>query len=114
MVTPNSVLSDKTRVERALKDTIKSGRAGSLQLDPTFLELKSPVLHRAEEDDDSHAYATSAFGSERLWIVLGCVAALIVLALLQAGLTIYKVSGKTSSHKVNFTFCVISSLINFL
>jgi len=100
MVHPNSILSDKARVERAIKDTIKSGRAGSLQLDPTFLELKSPVLYQARDEDYSDASATSAFGSERLWIVLGCVAALIVLALLQAGLTIYKVSGKTSSHKV--------------
>jgi hypothetical protein len=99
MVQPNSELSELNRVERALKDTVRTGRVGNFQVDPASLELKSPVLYEQDDEEDS-TLVTSPFGGERLWIVLGCVAALIVLALLQAGLTIYKVSGKTSSHKV--------------
>lgn len=102
MVVPNSELAEKSRVERALNDTLESGHVGAFQIDPTYLKLKAPVLEENEyEDDDPRVVTTSAFGGQRLWIVIGCVAALIVLALVQAVLTIYKVSGKTSSHKVS-------------
>lgn len=105
MVVPDSELAEKSRVERALNDTLASGKVGAFQIDPTYLKLKAPVLEQADYEDDPLVVTTSAFGSQRLWIIIGCVAALIVLALVQAILTIYKVSGKTSSHKVMPSWC---------
>ena len=100
MVKPNSELSEKSRVERAIKETISSGRAGALQVDPNYLELSAPETHKfAEEESDEEGLYPTLIGP-RLWIVIGCVAALIVLAIAQAALTLFKTSGKTSSHKV--------------
>jgi hypothetical protein len=101
MVKPNSELSEKPRVERALRETIASGRTGSLQVDPSYLELSAPqVFKNSEADDEVEGGLYPTLIGPRLWIVIGCVAALIVLAIAQAGLTLYKTSGKTSSHKV--------------
>lgn len=101
MVTPNTELADLSRVERALKDTLAKSQDGGLQLDPQYLELRQGQLFN---EDDSEGSDSNPFGSKKLWIVIGCVSALIVLALIQAGLTIYKVTGKTSSHKVSCGF----------
>lgn len=98
MVSPNTELADQKRVERALKETIQNGRVGNLQLDPSYLQLQAPQV--INNDEDYEVATTSQFGGKRLWIVLGCVAALILLAIIQAVLTIYKTSGKASSHKV--------------
>lgn len=105
MVKPNSELSEVKRVERALKDTIASGRAGSLQVDPTFLELSAPEVVKTSEDEETGLYP--ALIGTRLWIVIGCVAALILLALVQAVLTIYKSAGKPSSQKVRNSFLLL-------
>lgn len=97
MVMPETELADQKRVERALKETIQTGKVGNLQLDPTYLQLQAPEVINEE---DNEVIVASPFGGKRMWIVMGCVAALILLAIIQAILTIYKTSGKTSSHKV--------------
>lgn len=106
MVMPETELADQNRVERALKETIQTGKVGNLQLDPTYLQLQAPEVINEE---DNEVIIASPFGGKRMWIVLGCVAALILLAIIQAILTIYKTSGKTSSHKV----CSIFALLIF-
>lgn len=111
MVLPNSELAEQNRVERALKETIQDGKVGNFQLDPSYLQLQAPQVIN---EDDNEIATKASFGGKRLWIVLGCVAALILLAIVQAILTIYKTNTKTSSHKVmppSF-FCPLQ--INFL
>lgn len=65
------------------------------------MELSAPQILSTQEDDDENIGLASSMLTPRVWIVIGCVSALIVLALVQAGLTLYKISGKTSSHKVS-------------
>ena len=100
-VSPQSELADMAKVEKVLKDTIGTGQVGALQLDPQSfrLVLQEPEIRVEDEYDGPASY----FSGQRFWIVLGCVAALILLAIVQAGLTIYKTTSKSSMHKVSST-----------
>lgn len=105
MVVPNSELAETSRVERALNDTLSSGRVGSFQIDPTYLRLKAPILEQdTDYDEVDPQVVTTSFGEKRFWIILGSVGALILLAVAQGIFTITKGTGKTSSHKVTDIF----------
>lgn len=59
--------------------------------------MTSNIIPDASTDDNGFFKLTEA----KLYIVLGCIAALVLVALVQAGCTIYKASGKSSAnHKV--------------
>lgn len=57
------------------------------------------------KDDSSNEILLSA---TKLYIVIGCIVALVLVAIIQAGCTIYRTAKSPSPHhKVRITFCVI-------
>lgn len=109
-------------IRSALKDQIATGRVGSLTVDPQYLdfealECKSPVAfqfktvericHPIPDKSASEPTAKETLLSffdlseTRLYIVLGLIAALVLIALIQAFCTIWKTSRKSKSTKVS-------------
>ncbi|XP_020710533.2 uncharacterized protein LOC105690351 isoform X4 [Athalia rosae] len=86
----------------ALKETLSTGQVGSLRVDPQYLVFKSPQINDiTDEDGDSGPSATGIFlSSTKLYIVVGCVAALVALALLQATCTLYRSRKRTSKDQL--------------
>ncbi|KAB0804717.1 hypothetical protein PPYR_01687 [Photinus pyralis] len=88
-------------VKALLQDSVKTGRVGALMVDPAFFvfssdSVTSNSIPRASEEQN-HFFSLSG---TKLYIVLGCLAALVLLALIQASCTIYKTTRKSkSSHK---------------
>jgi hypothetical protein len=56
-----------------------------------------------EENNENSSSSFLQLSETRLYIVLGCIAALVLVALLQATCTIYKTSSKSNKHKVIIT-----------
>ncbi|XP_063630295.1 uncharacterized protein LOC134801598 isoform X2 [Cydia splendana] len=87
---------DRQRWERAVRDTLALGKVGNLNVDPEFLVLEPQSLLSTQSipDEDESGNARSFFGlaETKLYVVVGCVVALILVALLQAGCTLYKSS----------------------
>lgn len=54
-----------------------------------------------EEASENTLASFFQLSETRLFIVLGCIAALVLVALLQATCTIYKTSKKSNRHKVS-------------
>lgn len=118
----NDENDNKDQVEKAVKDSIVTGRIGALKVDPSYLYLDSEsgkilirightlfliIANFAETSniisDTSESNAENFFrlSETKLYVVIGCLAALILVAIVQAGCTIYKTSAKSSSsHKV--------------
>lgn len=117
-------------VERAIRETIQSEKLGSLNVDPTFLHFRAlecmPYQHNQCKNPNSHngfpmffifSYADAPTSDEdstasffnlsevRLYTVLGLIAALVLVALLQATCTIMKTRRSSRNQKV----CVIMS-----
>lgn len=111
------------QIEKAVKDSIVTGRVGALKVDPNYLYLDSQsgelfsyittislfIFNKTISETSNIISDASESGVEnffrlseaKLYIVIGCLAALILVAILQAGCTIYKASTKSSSsHKV--------------
>ncbi|XP_059615678.1 uncharacterized protein LOC132261124 isoform X2 [Phlebotomus argentipes] len=84
-------------VKRALLDSVTTGKVGSLSVDPNYLDFE-PVeyITNREEEKGSSFFQLS---ETRLYTVLGCILALIIVALLQVTCTIYKTSRKKHSQK---------------
>lgn len=99
--------------EKALREALVNGKVGALNVDPQYLVVRSPRINDIDEGDDD---TRSSFGSDlflgatKLYIVIGCVAALLALALLQASCTLYKSSRKRAT-KVCLTFFAIKFLL---
>lgn len=67
-----------------------------------FLSLRLILVVRVPEESTKGKLAAFFQLSEiRLYSVLGCIAALVILALLQATCTIMKSSKKSNRHKVS-------------
>ncbi|CAK1547848.1 unnamed protein product [Leptosia nina] len=77
---------DMEKWERAVRDTLAKGRVGDLTFDPEFFGIASERLISGGEEEK---VSESAFGSAlRLWLVVGSVAALVCLAVIQAVCTL--------------------------
>jgi len=98
MVVPESELSRGNRVERGLNESISTGKVGSFRVDPEFLVFKNGVLEGGEEEAEVEVYRGESFHGDRFWIIVGCVAGLILLALVQAGVTVCK-GGRRAGNK---------------
>ncbi|XP_063547174.1 uncharacterized protein LOC134754755 isoform X2 [Cydia strobilella] len=87
---------DRQRWERAVRDTLAPGKVGNLNVDPEFLVLvpQSLLSTQSIPDEDESDNARSFFGlaETKLYVVVGCLVALILVALLQAGCTLYRSS----------------------
>ncbi|XP_047998582.1 uncharacterized protein LOC125235942 isoform X4 [Leguminivora glycinivorella] len=86
---------DRRRWERAVKETLALGKVGNLNVDPEFLVLVPQSLLSTQsipEDESSNARSFFGLAETKLYVVVGCVVALVLVALLQAGCTLYKSS----------------------
>lgn len=69
-----------------------------------FLATSNNILDASEQESGTSFFS---FPEHKLYIVLGCIAALILVAIIQASCTIYKAVGtSSSSHKVCYNFDV--------
>lgn len=113
--------SHEEEVKAILQNGVESGRIGALKVDPQYWVVDSGSGQLLENDSfpcvftddvlvttnvisDSSSTANAFFdlSGTKLYIVLGCLAALILLALVQASCTIYRSSKKpVLSHKVS-------------
>ncbi|KAJ2945024.1 hypothetical protein O0L34_g1921 [Tuta absoluta] len=89
--TPSPSL-DMDKWEKVVKETLAKGRVGNLNVDPEFLVLQPQSLLSSRPNDDPEGNARTFFGlaETKLYVVVGCVAALILVALLQAVCTLYR------------------------
>ncbi|XP_028170517.1 uncharacterized protein LOC114360136, partial [Ostrinia furnacalis] len=82
---------DKVKWEAAVRETLALGRVGNVNVDPDFLvfEPMSIVSYRPQEEESDSARSFFGLAETKLYVVAGCVAALILVALLQAVCTLY-------------------------
>ncbi|XP_063986455.1 uncharacterized protein LOC135167306 isoform X2 [Diachasmimorpha longicaudata] len=87
--------------ERALRGALLTGRVGSLTVDPQHLFVRAPLSNDLadELDDDSIRSNDLLMGATKLYVVIGCVAALVAVALLQASCTVYKATRKRTTKE---------------
>ena len=106
-------------VHEILQESVRSGKVGNLKVDPgslvfeplsckcdtliptisdfSFAVTSNIVQNTASDEKDGFFNLSEA----KLYSVLGCIAALILVAIVQASCTIYKAASKSSSsHKV--------------
>ncbi|XP_063905310.1 uncharacterized protein LOC135124283 isoform X2 [Zophobas morio] len=89
-------------VHEILQESVRSGKVGNLKVDPGSLvfeplSLTSNIVQNTASDEKDGFFNLS---EAKLYSVLGCIAALILVAIVQASCTIYKAASKSSSsHK---------------
>ncbi|XP_060807673.1 uncharacterized protein LOC106141451 isoform X2 [Amyelois transitella] len=91
--------SDMEKWERVVRDTLAQGKVGNLNVDPEFLvfEPQSLLSNRPEVEGEGNARTFFGLAETKLYVVVGCVAALVLVALLQAACTLYR-TRSTGSH----------------
>ncbi|XP_053620328.1 uncharacterized protein LOC128680882 isoform X1 [Plodia interpunctella] len=93
--------SDMEKWQRVVRDTLAQGKVGNLNVDPEFLvfEPQSLISNRPSEDEEGNARMFFGLAETKLYVVVGCVAALILVAVLQAGCTLYRSRSSGSKTK---------------
>ncbi|KAG8041160.1 hypothetical protein G9C98_002148 [Cotesia typhae] len=82
-------------IEGVLKEALLTGRIGSLRVDPNYLVVKPPIGYELSEDKERTIGSNDLLlGTTKLYVVIGCIAAMVALALLQASCTLYKATRK--------------------
>ncbi|KAI5708161.1 hypothetical protein M8J77_017190 [Diaphorina citri] len=76
--------------EEVLNSTVTAGRVGALTLDPAYLVFEPVQVTSTLSDESKEGGAGIFVSATKLYIVLGCIAALVFVALIQAGCTLYK------------------------
>ncbi|XP_046744465.1 uncharacterized protein LOC124410271 isoform X6 [Diprion similis] len=86
----------------ALNETLVTGRVGTLRVDPQYLVFKAPQVTDISDEDEASLPDTTGLllGSTKMFVVVGCVAALVALALLQATCTLYRSRKRTSKDQL--------------
>uniref|UniRef100_A0A1B0CTC1 Putative drebrin n=1 Tax=Lutzomyia longipalpis TaxID=7200 RepID=A0A1B0CTC1_LUTLO len=84
-------------VKRAISDSLATGKIGSLSVDPNYLDFE-PIEYITNREDEKGS-SFFQLSETRLYTVLGCILALIIVALLQVTCTIYKTSRKKHNQK---------------
>lgn len=85
--------------EEVLNSTVTAGKIGNLILDPAYL-LFEPVHVTSTLPEESKEGGGIFVSATKLYIVLGCIAALVFVALIQAGCTLYRtLRHPPSAHK---------------
>merc|ERR1712117_699742 len=96
----NEFLSEENplTVKQALEDTVSRGRIGNLKVEPSSLVLGREV--RTNEGNEGKSLSEPATPNVKLYVVVACIAALVLVAIVQASCTIFKMSRRGSSvHK---------------
>ncbi|XP_030757105.1 uncharacterized protein LOC115882976 isoform X4 [Sitophilus oryzae] len=90
------------QVHKIVQESVGSGRVGNLKVDPQYLvfEPQSRTTNLIPDADGS-TISSGWFDmpSTKLYIVLGCIAALVLVALVQAGCTVYKATGRRRANR---------------
>ncbi|GLV40155.1 nahoda [Carabus blaptoides fortunei] len=91
-------------INKLLEDTIVTGQVGALRVDPEYFAFEAQsITSNVIPDESSENYGANNFftlSTVKLYVVLGCIAALVLVAIVQASCTIYKTSHRQSpSHK---------------
>lgn len=125
----NKIVDEKDEgqsIEKVIRDSLATGKVGSLSVDPNYLEfeplaskfcLRSSscttliylviffcfyfVVVSTEQSTSSKIAEFFKLSEVRLYTVLGCIAALVLVAIIQATCTIMKASKKSKRHKVS-------------
>ncbi|XP_069356051.1 uncharacterized protein [Maniola hyperantus] len=91
---------DMLKWEKVIRDTLAVGKVGNLNVDPEFLVFQ-PIALTAVQPSEEPTINKSLFGSAgRLWLVVGCLAALVALALLQAVCTLARTAAPKSKDQL--------------
>ncbi|XP_032671335.1 uncharacterized protein LOC116844219 isoform X3 [Odontomachus brunneus] len=87
--------------EKALREALVTGKVGALSVDPQYLVIRAPRVNEIDVDDEYDLPSSSDLfpGATKLYIVVGCVAALLALALLQATCTLYRSSKRRATKE---------------
>ncbi|XP_050669314.1 uncharacterized protein LOC126968369 isoform X3 [Leptidea sinapis] len=91
--------SDMTKWEKVVKDTLAQGRVGNLNVDPEFLVFEPESITTAAGGEDG-VREPVAGAALRLWVVVGCVCALLLLAVLQAVCTLAHAQSAKNKDKL--------------
>ncbi|XP_075986208.1 DOMON-like domain-containing protein nahoda isoform X1 [Anticarsia gemmatalis] len=103
--TPANSTEDKEsgaeRWEKVVKDTLAQGKVGNLNVDPEFLvfEPQSLLIARPTEEEPGNARSFFGLAETKLWVVVACVLALLLVALLQAACTLYRARASATVNK---------------
>ncbi|ERL91743.1 hypothetical protein D910_09069, partial [Dendroctonus ponderosae] len=90
------------QVHKAVQESVGSGRIGNLKVDPRYLVFEPQSLTSNLVPDSDGSTVSSGFfdmPSTKLYIVLGCIAALVLVALVQAGCTVYRATGRRNANR---------------
>nr|ARK19817.1 monooxygenase DBH-like protein [Ampulex compressa] len=93
-------LDTNAAAEKALREALMTGKVGALSVDPQYMMIKPPRVNEVDgaEEDDDYTFGSDLFlGPTKLYIVIGCVAALLALAFLQASCTLYRSSRRRAT-----------------
>ncbi|KAG8257393.1 hypothetical protein J6590_051092 [Homalodisca vitripennis] len=85
-----SLEDSQESVVQVLNETVISGKVGSLTLDPQYLKVDPVEITTNLIDDEPSESQTLLLSATKLWIVIGCIIALVAVAIVQAGCTIYR------------------------
>nr|XP_024214773.1 uncharacterized protein LOC106679441 isoform X2 [Halyomorpha halys] len=98
-----SLEESDTKVKEVMQSVVSSGKVGSLTLDPSYFIFQPVQTSWVVNNEDMQK--TTLLSVTKLWVVIGCIIALLIVAVMQAGCTIYKTMNSTGSkHKDALTF----------
>nr|CAD7442476.1 unnamed protein product [Timema bartmani] len=85
-------------VEKALLDTVSTGRVGALTVNPEYLVFEPQELTSSIPVEESPDRGGVLLSTTKLYIVIGCIGALVLIAVIQAACTIYRTVRNPATH----------------
>jgi len=86
--------SEALTVEEALQKTVEGGKIGNLEVDPPSLSVDGV---QAPDESEPRDLSNGQVPNVKLYVVVACIAALVLVAIIQASCTIFKMSRRGSS-----------------
>merc|ERR1712117_288939 len=86
--------ADALTVEDALQLTVDGGKIGNLHVDPSSLSVDGV---QAPDESEPRDLSNGQVPNVKLYVVVACIAALVLVAIIQASCTIFKMSRRGSS-----------------
>jgi len=92
--------ADSLTVKDALERSVEKGKIGHHSVDPASLRLEDVVEKNTIGSGEARDLPDSAVPNVKLYVVVACIAALVLVAIVQASCTVFKMSRRGSSvHK---------------
>ena len=90
---------ESATVEEALREAVAGGKVGSLSVEPDSLRLEAPVVTAGSTGGDGAGGEGEKgfFHSKKFYIIVACLGALLVVAVIQAICTCHKMSKKAAA-----------------